>query len=306
MTHASSFRTPEGEAAYLAAYETVLRSWPVPCEEMQIRGRFGTTHAVVSGPKNAPPLVLLHGFVTTLLIWSPNVADVSKDYWVYAIDVMGHPNKSIPDPRAPIRSPADFVTWLGETLDELDLGEVSLMGLSYGAWIGLQFALAAPGRVRKLVLLSPAASLLPLVKQFNLRLFLSMLPPRRHWFLSFMGWMGPRGAPGDGGLGDLVDLLYLGVSHFRMRPETMRVMPGVFSDEDLSALSMPVLLLMGEHEVIYDSNEALTRARRLIPDLKGELVPHSSHDMSYNQNRIVDARVLEFLGSERRDSDGRR
>jgi hypothetical protein len=49
---------------YLAAYDA-MRAWPVPHEEMEIPGRFGITHVVASGPKDAPPLVLLHGYWAT-------------------------------------------------------------------------------------------------------------------------------------------------------------------------------------------------------------------------------------------------
>ena len=72
MTHPSAFKTSEGEAAYLAAYDAAMRLWPVPYEETEIPGRFGTTHVVTSGPKDAPPLVLLHGFMMSTTMWSPN------------------------------------------------------------------------------------------------------------------------------------------------------------------------------------------------------------------------------------------
>ena len=65
---------------------------------MEIPTRFGMTHVVTSGPKDAPPLVLLHGMSMTLTMWSANVADFSKEYRVYTVDVMGQPGKSIPDP----------------------------------------------------------------------------------------------------------------------------------------------------------------------------------------------------------------
>jgi pimeloyl-ACP methyl ester carboxylesterase len=72
-------------------------------------------------------------------------------------------------------------------------------------------------------------------------------------------------------------------------------MPSVFSDAELKALHVPVLLLIGENEVIYDAAEAVDRARRLIPDFRGEVVPGCSHDMSSSQHQIVNARMLDFL-----------
>ena len=81
------------------------------------------THVVVTGPKDARPLVLLHGFWATSTMWSPNIADLSKEYRVYAIDVMAEPSKSLPD--EPIRDSTDYVTWLTATLDALHLDRVS-------------------------------------------------------------------------------------------------------------------------------------------------------------------------------------
>ena len=295
MSHPSAFKTPEGEAAYLAAYDAAMKLWPVPYDEMDIPTRFGTTHVVVSGPKDAPPLVLLHGYMATLTMWSPNIADFSKDYRVYAIDVMGQPSKSFPD--EPIRNAADYAVWLTATLDGLGLGRISLVGMSYGGWLALNFAIAAPDRVQRLVLLSPAGGFLPMVKQFSLRGMLMVLFPTRFTVNWFMRWLGIKDSPGDPRrLGrTCVELMYLGLKHFRMPPETLRVMPTVFSDGQLRAMRVPTLLLIGEHEVICDPAAALARARRLIPDLEGELVPGSSHDMCFSQHRIVDARVLEFL-----------
>jgi hypothetical protein len=123
MSHTSAFKTPEGEAAYLAAYDAAMKLWPVSYEEIEIPSRFGMTHVVASGPKDAPPLVLLHGYWGTLTMWALNIADFSKDYRVYAIDIMGQPSKSIPD--EPVRNAADYVAWLTAILDGVHLGRVS-------------------------------------------------------------------------------------------------------------------------------------------------------------------------------------
>ena len=96
MSGPSAFKTPDGEAAFLEAYDAAMKLWPVPYEEMDIPTQFGMTHVVVSGPKDAPPLVLLHGYWATSTMWAPNIADFSKDYRVYTVDVMGQPSKSMP------------------------------------------------------------------------------------------------------------------------------------------------------------------------------------------------------------------
>jgi pimeloyl-ACP methyl ester carboxylesterase len=295
LTHTSAFKTPEGEAAYLAVYEAAMKLWPVSYEEFEIPSRFGTTHVVITGPKDAPPLVLLHGFFTSLNMWSPNVADFSKDYRVYAIDVMGQPGKSIPDPDEPIRDATDFVAWLSETLTELNLDRIFLVGMSYGGWLALNLAMTAQERVRKLVLLSPAACFQPLVRQFSVRGMLMGFFPTRLTVNSFMGWMGFKDTSDDMVTGRVLDLIYLGVKHFRLPPETARIMPHVFSNDELRALRVPALLLIGENEVIYDAAKAMARARQLIPNFEGELVPRCNHDMCTSQHRIVDARVLDFL-----------
>jgi pimeloyl-ACP methyl ester carboxylesterase len=294
MARPSPFKTPDGKAAYLAAYDAAMKFWPVPYEEMEVPTRFGMTHVVVSGRKEARPLVLLHGYLATLTMWVPNIADFSKDYRVYAIDVIGQPSKSTPD--EPIRNAAAYVAWLTATLNGLNLDRVFLVGMSYGGWLALNYAVGAPERVQKLVLLSPAASFLPLVKQFTLRGMPMVLFPTHFTVNSFMRWLGITDV-------SACELTYLGLKHFRMPPET--VQPTAFSDGELRTMHVPTLLLIGEDEVIYDPAAALARARRLIPNLQGELVPSSNHDMCFSHHAIVDARVLEFLSERRRDMSER-
>lgn len=277
----------------MAAYDDAMSLWPVPHDELEIPSRFGLTHVVVSGPEDRPPLVLLHGFMVTLTMWSPNVADLSDVYRVYAIDTMGQPSKSVP--AEPIGCPKDLVEWLTATLDGLGLDRVSMAGVSFGAWIALNYALNEPHRVERLALLSPAASLQPLVKQFGLRGMLVGIFPTRRTAASLMGWMGFKETAEAGLNTRLIDLMWLGMKHFRMPPEARSLIPEAFSDDELRSLNMPVLLLMGQHEVFYDSGKALTRARRLVPDLDGDVIPDCSHDMTVSQADIVNQRMLDFL-----------
>jgi pimeloyl-ACP methyl ester carboxylesterase len=97
-----------------------------------------------------------------------------------------------------------------------------------------------------------------------------------------------------------MNLMYLGAKYFHMPNETLHANAAAaspLSDGELRSLHMPVLVLFGDGEVIYNPAEALARARRLIPHLEGELIPGCRHDMCFSQHRIVDARVLAFLES---------
>jgi pimeloyl-ACP methyl ester carboxylesterase len=299
MSHASPFKNASGEGRFLAAYDAALQLWPVPYEELDVPTRFGVTHVVACGPAHAPPLVLLHGFMATSPSWAPNVADFATRYRVYAVDVMGQPGKTIPG--EPIRDPSDYVAWLTDTFNALRIGHADLAGTSFGGWVALMFAIAAPRRVSKLVLLSPGG-LLPLARQFRLRGMLMAFFPSPLTVNSFMRWIGLSDAPGELDATPVINLMYLGQKYFRLPRETLRVSGAAFSglsDEELRALRVPVLALVGENEVLYDAPSALARARRLIPDFEGDLIPGCKHDMCFSQHRVVDARVLEFLERDR-------
>lgn len=289
MSHPPAFKTPQGEAAFLAAYDAAMKLWPVPYEEFDVPTRFGMTHVIASGPKDAAPLVLLHGYMATSVMWGPNIADFSKDFRVYAIDVMGQPSKSIPT--EPVRNPDEYAEWLAATLNGLHLDRVFLAGMSYGGWLALNFAIAAPERLEKLVLLSPGGGFVPMARQFSQRGMLMVWFPTRltvNWFMRWLGITGPDAWP-------VRELTYLGLRHFRIPIDTLRVMPVLFPEDRLRAMRVPTLLLIGEDEVVCDPAVALTRARQFFPDVQAELVPKCRHDMVLTQRGIVDLRVLEFL-----------
>lgn len=170
----TAFRSLQGEAKYMAAYDATMRLWPVPFEARDIPSRFGSTHLLICGLTEAPPLVLLHCFLTSLTVWAHNMADLSRDYRVYALDMMGQPSKSIPDQLIGTR--AEMAEWLSGSLDALEIRQTDLIGYSYGGFAALNYAIDAPERLKKLILLSPAGGLVPLKTQFVIRGLLTSLP----------------------------------------------------------------------------------------------------------------------------------
>ncbi len=90
----------------------------------------------------------------------------------------------------------------------------------------------------------------------------------------------------------LVDQMYLGVRYCPMRSS---VIPGAFTDDELRTMKNPILLLLGQEEVICNPAAAAERARRLVPNLRAELIPDANHDLTTSRAKIVDEKILEFL-----------
>ena len=292
----SPFKSLKGETEYMAAYDVMMHYWPVPYESIDIPGYYGCTHLVASGPPagDAPALVLLHGGRASLTMWAKSIADLSQDYRVYAVDVMGQPSKSVPAKTFKTRD--DLIPWFTGVLDALKISRASLVGQSYGGWFTLNYAIHMPERVNKIVLLSPAACFLPLNTQHMLRGALMFFVPSRTAMKSFKRWETyPENLKNPENLAfynDKVEQLYLGFKYFRCQGEAN---PDIFSDDKLRSLKVPMLLLIGQQEVIYDPVASVERARNLIPHIEADLIPNASHDLAYFQANLVDKRILEFL-----------
>lgn len=288
--------SPEGEAEFLASYDAALAKWPVPYESIHVPTRFGSTHVIASGPKGAPPLVLLHAYGTSATMWLPNVAELSKTYRTYMIDTIGDANKSIYS--RPIKSRPEGVEWLSDVLDGLKIEQAHLGGISYGGWLTLNFAMAAPHRLKRVVLLAPAASIAPLSWMFYVRFLAPVLFPTKWVVDSAFRWMSGTGEVVDQGL---AEQMYLAIKHFRFPKGG--TYPTVFTDDELQSVRVPTLLLIGGREVIYDPNSAIDRATRFIPNIQAAIVPGAGHLPSAEQPAVVNRYILDFLNEARADSN---
>lgn len=288
----SNFKTPEGEAKYITAYETTLTLWGTPYAFLEVSTPWGRTHIIASGPKDAPPLILLHGMHLSATMWFSNVIDLSRNYRVYAVDTIGGVGRSVAI--HPLKSRADLAGWLSETLDSLGIIQPHVLGHSYGGWLALNFALSMPERVSRLILLAPVG-LQPLVSQFWLRGIPLMLWPRRSFVASFMKWMTVAGVA----INELfVEQFVTGIQNFRPRPH-IRVLPAKFTDEELRQIKVHTLLLIGEEEVIYKKPKAAAkRANQLIQNIEVEVISNASHGLPIERPALVNERISGFLNQE--------
>jgi pimeloyl-ACP methyl ester carboxylesterase len=288
----SVFRSPESKARYFKAYEAVLKEWPVPYEELYIPTGFGVTHVIASGQKEAPALILLHSAGSGAGQWVKNIEPFSQLYRTYAVDAIGEVNKSVTTRR--LRKRQDCVDWMTDLLNGLSIGKTDLVGNSYGGFLAFNTALYLPDRVTKVVLISPAATL---VQMWAFYLHIAFPYKIGYAFksnriiLSGFNWIW-GGFPRDATFKAYSELGK--ICGFPCN----QILPPVYRDAELSQISTPILLLIGNHEVIYDPERAIRRATRLVHGLKAEIVPNANHNAQVTAPEMVNAKILEFLANK--------
>ncbi len=283
----SVFKSPTGEEKNTAAYDCALSQWPVPYEELDVPTQFGATHLIASGPTGAKPVLLLHGQDSCAISWIDNVAALSQVFRIYALDTPGDIGKSKPTHLPDSREA--YASWLLDVLDQLQIEKANLVGLSYGGFLAANFALAFPERVNRIVLLAPGIPNFgpPTLQWANYGMPMLLLPSR-FTVRRFINGASMKGYSKDD---PVHEQMIVGMMHLRkvsfMRP--------VFADEEFKRMSVPVLLLIGDHEIMYEPRKALGCAARLIPGLQAELIPDAGHILNSDQAEIVNARILQFL-----------
>jgi pimeloyl-ACP methyl ester carboxylesterase len=130
-------------------------------------------HYQDAGNEDAPAIILIHGFISSTLIWSDVFLPLAAaGFRVIALDLPGYGYSDKPvDGRYTIDSQAYAVVSL---MNRLEIDEATIIGASYGAAVAATIALDYPERVSSLVLIgavtndNPMRKLLPRVAQLPL------------------------------------------------------------------------------------------------------------------------------------------
>ncbi|RSO35645.1 alpha/beta hydrolase [Streptomyces sp. WAC 06725] len=260
------YKSAAGEQQLRQRYQEALAAWPVPAEHLRIPTREGETFVVASGPKEAPPLVLLHGAGANTSMWLGDIATWSRHFRTYAVDLIGEPGLSVPS-RPPLASDA-YAQWLDDVLDGLEIATTAVVATSLGGWMALDHATRRPGRVTRLALLCPGG----VGKQRMGLLFKALLlrPFGRRGMLrsarSATGLNTPQAAP-------VLDQVVLTFQQFKPRTEQLPV----FSDDELRGLDIPLLLIAGTDDALFDSAGTAQRIQDNVPNATVRLLPGVGH-----------------------------
>lgn len=265
MKQTTIFRSDAHKERVLEQYDTALANFKGNIRQQAVPTSFGETHVLSYGNEDHPKLILLHGANSNAASWMKDLALYSKEYKVYAIDIIGEPGKSEQN-RLPYKG-SYYSDWLFEVFQQLKITKASLVGLSQGGWLAIKFAARYPEKISQLVLLSPGG----IVKTQRSFILKAM-------FFSLLGNAGKRkinklitgSQKIDQSVLDFMNLMQSSVDS-RMDKEY------IFSDEELKNMTMSVFFIGGAGDVIRNSQQIKERLEGLLPDFESYIDPDKGH-----------------------------
>jgi pimeloyl-ACP methyl ester carboxylesterase len=235
-------------------------------------------HVVHDGPRQAPPLLLIHGSGASGACWGPVAGALSRHHHVIRVDLPGC-GQSPPAPSYDVPEQAGRVAVL---LDDLGLRHVTVAGHSSGGYVATALAEQRPDLVGSLALISTGPSLDALLPQpYILRALLApplgpLLWPMRSDAMIRKGISAttarPVDIPGDA-VADLRNITYLTFRKILRRNAAYvaeQSVPG-----RLAGLGVPVLVIFGAADPRYEPSSA--HRYDAVPNARVEMLPGVGH-----------------------------
>ncbi len=281
----SAITTSSAHTGYLSQWASDLQA------ELQTQYRsiwltttFGTTHvwAAQTNDTQKPNLLMIPGWGACGLSWdlADQIQYYTPNYNVYLLDNLGQPGLSSPVPLRGFRA-TQYSLWIKEVCEGLGLERLSVLGESFGGFLSMLLALSAPHRLEKAILFAPAGLVqltigLPIISRFA-ALRINPTPRTAGRFLKHILYNAQYPRLPAAIKSRMTQFMALAFRHNRLLPPPL---PYVLSDIQLQQIRVPVVLLTGQYDRMFDAQRSIARARRCMPTLIAALsLPNADHTL---------------------------
>jgi pimeloyl-ACP methyl ester carboxylesterase len=235
-------------------------------------------HVVHDGPRQAPPLLLIHGSGAAGASWGLMVPALAGHHHVIRVDLPGC-GQSPPAPSYDVPAQANRVA---AVLDDLGLRLVAVAGHSSGGYVGTALAEQRPDLVGSLALISSGPSLDALLPQpIILRVLLGPPLGPLIWSIRSDAWIRKGASATAARPVDVPDDLVAAVRGIKYRTmrKVLRQNTAYIAErsvpERLAALKVPVLVIYGAADRRWDPASA--RQYDAVPNARVELLSGVGH-----------------------------
>ncbi|WP_217376397.1 alpha/beta fold hydrolase [Paenarthrobacter ureafaciens] len=233
-------------------------------------------------------VVFLHPDTGSSQSWTPQLLPfITANYRLIAIDQRGRGQSKSILPTIPDGACADDLL---AVLNHLDLEAVHIVATALGAFDAIQFATRHPERVTKLVLANTAGGI---SDQWYANIVQHMWTPEILALPPHQLELSPayRGANPEG------TKAWIEMHHrSRLQPGLVRETEAANRLADLELLSMPVLLIAGDADLLAPPRLMQHLADR-IPGSQFTVIPNTGHSSSWEAPEVFNEIVFQFLAN---------
>jgi pimeloyl-ACP methyl ester carboxylesterase len=262
MKTGTIYKKPIYKQNLMSLYDKKLHSFVKEgeYEELNIETFAGNTHIIVRGNKDLPPVVIFHGIHAGAPVALEAMQDLYKKYCIYAVDTIGQATKS--DEMTLDFKNNEYGKWASEVLEKLNLQNVPIIAISYGAFILNELIKVSPQKIKKAIYIVPSGfangDFLPSFFRLSIPLFKFHFTKKEEHLVKFMDaffttkdkhWI------------EVQKNILLGVKMDYRRPPLL-------SEKDTQNFDAPVFGIIAENDVFFPKEKAILQMKKVFTDLR--------------------------------------
>jgi pimeloyl-ACP methyl ester carboxylesterase len=309
------YKSEEGFQKIMDWYNRVQSEITVEHHSVYADTRFGKTHVIAAGDDNSKPIILIPGVAGCAPLWRKQINELSKKFKVYALDIVGQPGKSDPNPLSVFND--DYTNWLEDVITSLELNRPHIIGVSTGGTTAMDMAISKSELIDKVVMCGPtglARARLPFHQWFSRAMAKQKDADVLEGDLTASSFSKPRSGKTFGSFDrQLARGMALCTRFYRVDKslgiynesnsrvnyiKALKVIGKFFFSVDKKRLVIfknSGLLIFGEFEVLYNPKKIRKKIKKLIPNMKVEVINDAGHAAIYDQPEEVNRKVIAFL-----------
>ncbi|WP_241910390.1 alpha/beta fold hydrolase [Pseudotamlana carrageenivorans] len=221
-------------------------------------------------------------------MWYPNINALSKTHRIYVIDFLMESGKSTLTTEA--LSKDEIVNWYQSIFNYYQLKNFDIVAASRGGWTATLLALEDRNNINKIALLSPVQTFQYIDEptKTSKALFLKLFPSKNQFKKTLEVFsINPNKIKSV-----YKKQFYLANKYAKSNTSLLQMQP--FSDDELKSISTPVLVLIGDKDVI-NSEESIEKAKTNLKNSTTKIIKEAGHFLSIDQSETVNKTIASFL-----------
>lgn len=292
--YSQQFVSMEKCRKYLAYYKDRERElFGISDEKYFIETPYGTTFIRTCGNKDGHKLLLLPGDTDNSLSWGSLIDELKKECFLVLPDPIFDYGKSTLKKK--IKKKEDLIAWLEEVITKLDLSNFSIVAYSYGCWYAALFARKNPGRIEKLLLVSPARIMIQSPIYSIYRAIKQEVFRSNKNITEYMEWTCRDSLKNEETrkkVYEQIDYLIMCRDGFKQK---QFLLPRVFSNEEWRMIETPIKIIIGDNDFLFKADKAVRRIKNLRNDIDMVVFPNVGHDILFLKPTELAREIVEFI-----------